>query len=119
MTRSTCSYNQNSHHTVLFLQSEEDRQLLAVLQRSLEAAVQLEAFPKSVVNINCVVMEAAGSEPALLITAASLALADAGIPMFDLVTACFIVSTCLLLLLTFSVCLHMPASPLQLHQFLE
>ena len=62
-----------------------------VLQNSLEAAVQLEAFPKSVVSVNCVIMESAGSEMAVLITAAALALADAGIPMFDLVTACQVV----------------------------
>ena len=75
------------------MQPEEEQEAAAVLQSSLEAAVQLESFPKSVVSINCVVMESAGSEAALLITAASLALADAGIPMFDLVAACRIVST--------------------------
>ena len=73
------------------MQPEEEQEAAAVLQSSLEAAVQLDSFPKSVVNINCVIMESAGSELALLITAASLALADAAIPMFDLVAACQIV----------------------------
>ncbi len=76
----------------LTVQPDEEQEAAAVLQNSLEAAVQLDAFPKSVINISCVVMESAGSELALLISAASLALADAGIPMFDLVAACHIVS---------------------------
>lgn len=73
------------------MQPEEEEEASVVLQSSLEAAVQLDAFPKSVVTINCVIMESAGSELAILITAASFALADAGIPMFDLVAACQIV----------------------------
>jgi exosome complex component MTR3 len=75
------------------VQAEEDKEAAIVMQNSLEAAVQLDAFPKSVVSVHCVVMESGGSDLAVLITAASLALADAGIPMFDLVSACSIVST--------------------------
>lgn len=71
-------------------QAEEDKEAAIVMQNSLEAAVQLDAFPKSVVSVHCVVMESGGSDLAVLITAASLALADAGIPMFDLVSACSI-----------------------------
>lgn len=62
------------------------------MQAALESAVQLEAFPKSIVHIKCIIMESAGGDLAVLITAASLALADAGIPMLDLVTAVAIVS---------------------------
>ena len=61
------------------------------MQTALEAAVQLEAFPRAVVDVYCVVMESGGSDLPVLITTAALALADAGIPLYDLVTACSIV----------------------------
>ena len=70
----------------------DEQEEAAALQSALEAAVQLDAFPKCLVSVHCVVMESGGSDLAVLITAASLALADAGIPMFDLVSACCIVS---------------------------
>ena len=61
------------------------------MQAALEAAMQLEAFPRAVVDVYCVVMESGGSDLPVLITTAALALADAGIPLYDLVTACSIV----------------------------
>jgi len=74
----------------------EEHEGATILQAALEAAVQLDAFPKCLVSVHCVVMESGGSDLGVLITAASLALADAGIPMFDLVSACCIVSLHLL-----------------------
>lgn len=68
----------------------EEQEGAVALQAALEAAVQLDSFPKCLVSVHCVVMESGGSDLAVLITAASLALADAGIPMFDLVSACCI-----------------------------
>jgi exosome complex component MTR3 len=50
--------------------------------------VQLERFPKSAVDVYGMVLESGGSDSAALITAASMALADAHIELFDLVTAC-------------------------------
>lgn len=73
------------------VQTDSDKESALVLQCALEASVQLEAFPKSVVDIYCLVLESGGSDMGLLVTAASLALADAGIPLFDLVAACNIV----------------------------
>lgn len=40
------------------------------------------------------VLEAGGGELAVAATAAALALADAGVEMFDLVTACSVVRAC-------------------------
>lgn len=74
------------------LQSPEERDLSSTVQAALEAAVLLHQFPKANVDIYCLVMEAGGSEAAVAITAASLALADAGIEMYDLVAACQVVS---------------------------
>lgn len=73
-------------------QSDEERADASTVQQALDSAVQLEAYPKSVVDIFCVVLESGGSDLAAIITTASMALADAGIPMFDLVTSCYVVS---------------------------
>lgn len=66
-------------------------QLLATL----EAAVLLHTFPKSNVDVYCLILESGGSDLAVCISAASLALADAGIEMTDLVSACSVVSEAL------------------------
>lgn len=62
------------------------------MQTALEAAADLAAFPKATADVYCLVLEAGGSELAVAVTAAALALADAGIPLFDLVSACSVVS---------------------------
>ena len=54
--------------------------------------MQTHTFPKANVDVYCLVMESGGSDTAVAITAASLALADAGIEMYDLVAACKVVS---------------------------
>lgn len=72
----------------IFGQSPEEREYSAVLQTALEAAANLDSFPKATVDVYCLVLEAGGSELAVAITAAALALADAGIELFDLVSAC-------------------------------
>jgi len=59
---------------------------------ALEAAVLLHTFPKANVDVHCLVLESGGSDLAVCISAASLALADAGVEMSDLVSACSIVS---------------------------
>ncbi|MFB6158757.1 MAG: exosome complex exonuclease Rrp41 [Candidatus Nanohalobium sp.] len=59
-----------------------------VAKRALESAVELEAFPKTGIDISMEVIESDGGTRAAGITAASLALADAGIPMKGLVSAC-------------------------------
>ena len=61
---------------------------------ALEAAVLLHTFPKSNVDVYCLILESGGSDLAVCISAASLALADAGIEMSDLVSACSVVSEC-------------------------
>ena len=61
------------------------------MQTALEAAADLAAFPKATADVYCLVLEAGGSELAVAVTAAALALADAGIPLFDLVSACSVV----------------------------
>ena len=61
------------------------------MQAALEAAVQRHTFPKANVDVYCLVLESGGADAAVAITAASLAIADAGIEMYDLVSACSVV----------------------------
>jgi exosome complex component MTR3 len=72
----------------IFAQNLVERELSAAVQTALEAVVEVETFPKLVLDVFCTVLERGGSEVAVAITAAALAIADAGIEMKDLVTAC-------------------------------
>ncbi len=59
-----------------------------VTRWALEPAVMLQEFPRTGIDISVEILEAAAGTRVAGITAASVALADAGIPMRDLVTAC-------------------------------
>jgi len=59
-----------------------------VARRALEPALELERFPQAGIDISMEVIESDGTTRVTGITAASLALADAGIPMKGLVSAC-------------------------------
>ncbi len=62
-------------------------ELSKVIREALEPAIILEAFPRTTIDIFIEVLQADGGTRTASITAASVALADAGIPMRDLVTA--------------------------------
>jgi exosome complex component MTR3 len=72
-------------------QEQREKELPLQLRPALEAALQLTRFPKSVVDVCVLVLEQDGDISSPAITCASLALADAGIEMFDLVAACTVV----------------------------
>lgn len=59
-----------------------------ITAESLRPALKLEKFPRSMVDIYIEVIEAEGGTRCAGITAASVALADAGVPMKDMVVAC-------------------------------
>ncbi|QUH24268.1 exosome complex exonuclease Rrp41 [Methanobacterium alkalithermotolerans] len=59
-----------------------------ITAEALQPAVILEKYPRSVIEIFIEVLEAEGGTRCAGITAASVALADAGIPMKDMVVAC-------------------------------
>jgi exosome complex component RRP41 len=59
-----------------------------VAKRALEPALEMEKFPKTGIDISMEIIESDGGTRAAGITAASLALADAGMPMKGLVSAC-------------------------------
>jgi len=68
--------------------SRREVELSKVIRESLEPAVFLEYYPRTGVDIFIEVLQADGGTRCASITAAALALADAGIPMRDLVVAC-------------------------------
>jgi exosome complex component RRP41 len=68
--------------------SRREVELSKVIRESLEPSLFVEYYPRTGVDIFIEVLQADGGTRCASITAASLALADAGIPMRDLVVAC-------------------------------
>jgi len=59
-----------------------------IISEALEAAVVTESFPRTTVDVSIEILQADAGTRCAGLTAASLALADAGVPMKDLVVAC-------------------------------
>jgi exosome complex component RRP41 len=68
--------------------SRRELELSKVIREALEPAIMSEYFPRSTIDIFIEVLEADAGTRCAGITAASLALADGGIPMRELVAAC-------------------------------
>jgi exosome complex component RRP41 len=68
--------------------SRREIELSKVIRESLEPAIFLEKFPRTSIDIFIEVLQADGGTRCAGVTVASLALADAGIPMRDLIVAC-------------------------------
>lgn len=73
------------------MQSPAEREMSEAVGTALRAAVLREHFPKATVDVWVTILEADGSEAAAATTAGAMALADAGIPMRDLVSSCSLV----------------------------
>ncbi|XP_060590214.1 exosome complex component MTR3-like [Ruditapes philippinarum] len=71
-----------------YQQDTEEKDYSVQLLEALEPAVLLHKFPKAQVNIYVTVLQNDGSALAASITCASVAMADAGVEMYDLVTGC-------------------------------
>uniref|UniRef100_A0A7J3ZLA9 Exosome complex component Rrp41 n=1 Tax=Fervidicoccus fontis TaxID=683846 RepID=A0A7J3ZLA9_9CREN len=67
--------------------SRREVELSKVLREALEAAVLTELYPRTTIDVFIEVLQADGGTRTASLNAASLALADAGIPMRDLVAA--------------------------------
>lgn len=59
-----------------------------LIEQALEPSVRLESYPKSIIEVHVLCLQADGGAVPIAITCASLALADAGVELFDLVAAC-------------------------------
>jgi len=68
--------------------SRREVELSKVIREALEPSVFTEYYPRTGIDLFIEVLQADGSTRCAGITAASLALADAGIPMRDLISAC-------------------------------
>lgn len=68
--------------------SRREIEISKVMREALEPAVVLEDYPRAAIDIFVEVLQADGGSRCAGITAASVALADAGINMRDLVAAC-------------------------------
>ena len=68
--------------------SRRSMEISMVTRQALSSVVTLEDFPKSAIDIHIEIIEADASTRCVGINAASLALADAGIPMKDLIASC-------------------------------
>jgi exosome complex component RRP41 len=68
--------------------SRREIELSKMIRESLESSLFLELYPRTGIDVFIEVLQADGGTRCASITAASLAVADAGIPMRDLVVAC-------------------------------
>lgn len=68
--------------------STAERGLSSAMAAALSSSVQLQQYPKSVISVHALVLQDDGGALAAAITCASLALADASVLLYGLVSAC-------------------------------
>lgn len=68
--------------------SRREIEISKVIKEALQPSVILKDFPRTVIDVFIEVLQADGGSRCAALDAASVALADAGIPMRDLVSAC-------------------------------
>ena len=68
--------------------SRREIEISKVVKEALEPAVILDKFPRAVIDVFLEILQADGGTRCAALDAASVALADAGIPMRDMVCAC-------------------------------
>jgi exosome complex component RRP41 len=68
--------------------SRREVEISKVMRESLEPALILEDYPRAAIDVFVEILQADGGSRCAGITAASIALADAGINMRDIVSAC-------------------------------
>eukprot|EP01111_Echinosteliopsis_oligospora_P014833 TRINITY_DN5694_c0_g1_i1.p1 TRINITY_DN5694_c0_g1~~TRINITY_DN5694_c0_g1_i1.p1 ORF type:complete len:263 (-),score=85.13 TRINITY_DN5694_c0_g1_i1:6-794(-) len=71
-----------------FASDAEEKENSIIMGQALDAAIMFEKFPKSAVEVYVLVIQNDGGALPAAITCASLALANAGIEMYDLVASC-------------------------------
>ncbi|KAG2670443.1 hypothetical protein I3760_14G086300 [Carya illinoinensis] len=85
--RLNCNVSYTTFATPVRAQGSDRKEFSSMLHKALEGAIILETFPKTTVDVFALVLESGGSDLPVVISCASLALADAGILMYDLVTS--------------------------------
>ncbi|OWM68907.1 exosome complex component RRP41-like isoform X2 [Punica granatum] len=85
--RLNCNVSCTTFSTPIRGQGSDHKEYSSMLHKALEGAIILESFPKTTVDVFALVLESGGSDLPVIISCASLALADAGIMMYDLVAS--------------------------------
>jgi exosome complex component RRP41 len=68
--------------------SRRGTEISFVIKSALESVIMVEEFPKTMIEIYIEILQADASTRCAALNAAAMALADAGIPMKDIVTSC-------------------------------
>ncbi|XP_058011595.1 exosome complex component MTR3 [Ahaetulla prasina] len=68
--------------------ADKEPELTLALQEALEPAVRLARYPRAQLEVSALLLQDGGSALAAALCAAGLALADAGVELYDLVAAC-------------------------------
>ncbi|CAN1837320.1 Exosome complex component RRP41-like, partial [Linum perenne] len=90
--RLNCNVSYTNFATPVRGQETDNKELSSMLHKALEGAILLETFPKTTVDVFALVLESGGSDLPVVVSCASLALADAGIMMYDLVAGVSVAS---------------------------
>ncbi|CAD5194801.1 exosome complex component RRP41-like [Musa acuminata AAA Group] len=85
--RLNCNVSYTTFSTPVRGQGSDHKEYSSMLHKALEGAIILETFPKTTVDVFALVLESGGGDLPVIVTCASLALADAGIMMYDLVAS--------------------------------
>ncbi|XP_057955122.1 exosome complex component RRP41-like [Malania oleifera] len=85
--RLNCNVSYTTFATPIRGQGSDHKEYSSMLFKALEGAIILETFPKTTVDVFALVLESGGGDLPVVISCASLALADAGIMMYDLVAS--------------------------------
>ncbi|GER33525.1 exosome complex component Rrp41 [Striga asiatica] len=85
--RLNCNVSYTAFSTPVRGQAPETKDLSSMLHKALEGAIILKSFPKTTVDVFALVLESGGSDLPVITTCASLALADAGIMLYDIITS--------------------------------
>lgn len=85
--RLNCNVSYATFATPVRGQGSDNEDFSSMLHKALEGAIILETFPKTTVDVFALVLESGGSDLPVVISCASVALADAGIMMYDLVAS--------------------------------
>ncbi|CAM8910171.1 unnamed protein product [Rhodiola kirilowii] len=85
--RLNCNVSYTTFASPSRTQGSDHKEFSTMLHKALEGAIILETFPKTTVDVFALVLESGGGDLSVVISCASLALADAGIMMYDLVAS--------------------------------
>ncbi|KAG7541271.1 Ribosomal protein S5 domain 2-type fold [Arabidopsis thaliana x Arabidopsis arenosa] len=85
--RLNCNVSYTTFASPTIGQGTDHKEYSSMLHKALEGVIMMETFPKTTVDVFALVLESGGSDLSVVISCASLALADAGIMMYDLITA--------------------------------